>query len=89
LILRFCLAVSSFLSLAAKMGAAVKAAAADMSPAMAAAVHSELPQAELVHDKFHVSKLLGEAVDKVRRAEAKKLAVLGSTARASCWKNMR
>ena len=27
--------------------------------AMAAAVHSEMPQAELVHDKFHVSKLLG------------------------------
>lgn len=60
-----------------KQRAAVKAAAADMSPAMAAAVHSELPQAELVHDKFHVSKLLGEAVDKVRRAEAKKLAAQG------------
>jgi len=60
-----------------KQRAAVKAAAADMSPAMAAAVHSELPEAELVHDKFHVSKLLGEAVDKVRRAEAKKLAAQG------------
>jgi transposase len=44
---------------------------------MAAAVHSELPQAELVHDKFRASKLLGEAVDKVRRAEAKKLAAQG------------
>jgi transposase len=57
--------------------AAGKAAAADMSPAIATAVHREMPQAELVHDKFHVSKLLGEVVDKVRRAEAKKLAAEG------------
>lgn len=55
----------------------VRAAAADMSVAIATAVHCQLPQAELVHDKFHVSKLLGEAVDKVRRAEAKLLAAEG------------
>jgi transposase len=38
-----------------------------MSAAIATAIHAELPQAELVHDKFHVSKLLGQAVDKVRQ----------------------
>ena len=41
---------------------------------MAATVYNERPQVELVHDKFHVYTLLGEAVDKVRRAEAKELA---------------
>jgi len=45
----------------------IQAAAADMSAAIATAIHAELPQAELVHDKFHVSKLLGQAVDKVRQ----------------------
>jgi transposase len=27
------------------------------------------PQAQIVHDKFHVAKHLNEAVDRVRRAE--------------------
>ena len=52
---------------------AVRAAAADMLPAYANAVAAELPNADLVHDKFHVTKLLNEAVDKVRRAENKAL----------------
>ena len=30
-------------------------------------VQQEAPNADIVHDKFHVSKYLGEAVDKVRR----------------------
>jgi len=51
----------------------VQAVAADMLPAYAAAVAKQLPNAELVHDKFHVAKYLGEAVDKVRRAENKAL----------------
>ncbi|HVJ80582.1 MAG TPA: ISL3 family transposase [Planctomycetia bacterium] len=55
----------------------VKAVAADMAPAYAAAVAATLPQADLVHDKFHVAKHLGEAVDKVRRAENKALATAG------------
>jgi transposase len=32
-----------------------------------------VPQAELVHDKFHVAKHLNEAVDTVRRQEHKEL----------------
>ncbi len=46
----------------------VRAAAADMLPAYANAVAHQLPNAKLVHDKFHVAKHLGEAVDQVRRA---------------------
>ena len=51
----------------------VKAIAADMLPAYANAAAKHLPNAELVHDRFHVAKHLGEAVDKVRRAENKAL----------------
>ena len=36
-----------------------------------------MPSAAIVHDKFHVSKYLGEAVDKVRRQEHKELMAQG------------
>lgn len=36
------------------------------------------PQAQIVHDKFHVAKHLGEAVDRVRRAEQRQLHAQGS-----------
>ena len=49
------------------------AVAADMLPAYAHAVARQTPNAELVHDKFHVAKHLGEAVDQVRRADNKAL----------------
>lgn len=55
----------------------VEAAAIDMSAAYAAAVRARLPRAAIVHDRFHVSKLLGEAVDKVRRNEHKELLANG------------
>jgi transposase len=51
----------------------VRAVAADMLLAYASAVAQQLPNAELVHEKFHVAKHLGEAVDQVRRAENKAL----------------
>jgi len=51
----------------------VEAVAIDMSAAYQAAVRIVLPKADVVHDRFHVSKLLGEAVDKVRRGEHKQL----------------
>jgi len=40
-------------------------------------VRAALPAAAVVHDRFHVSKLLGEAVDQVRRAEHKDLSAEG------------
>lgn len=55
----------------------VKAVAMDMSAAYQAAVRKEMPEAEVVHDRFHVSKLLGEAVDKVRRGEHVRLMAKG------------
>ena len=37
------------------------------------AVGQYLPQADIVHDKFHIAKYLGEAVDKVRKQENRSL----------------
>ena len=51
----------------------VEAAAMDMSAGFAAATRSQAPQAAIVHDKFHVAKLLNDAVDQTRRAEHQQL----------------
>src|SRR5271170_2596948 len=42
-----------------------------------ASTRQHAPQAEIVHDKFHVSKHLNEAVDQVRRRENKVLRAAG------------
>lgn len=55
----------------------VKAVALDMWKAYANAVTSKLPQADIVHDRFHISQHLNDAVDKVRRKENKELAEQG------------
>ena len=51
----------------------IEAIAMDMWPAFIAAAGEELPQAEVVFDRFHVSKHMGDAVDAVRRGEHKEL----------------
>ena len=51
----------------------------DMSPAFISGAKEHFPNASLVFDKFHVMKLMGEAVDEVRRAEAKTTDVLKKT----------
>src|SRR6266581_3990596 len=43
----------------------------DMSPAFIAGAADSLPKAQITFDKFHVVKLINEAVDEVRRAEQK------------------
>ena len=43
----------------------------DMSPAFIKGVGENLPNAEITFDKFHILKLINEAVDQVRREEAK------------------
>ena len=53
--------------------AGVFAAAMDMWPAYRNAVNEVLPFTEIVHDRFHVSKHLNEAVDKVRRQENRQM----------------
>ena len=51
----------------------VEAIALDMWKAFINASRKACPDADLVHDRFHISKHLSESVDQVRRAEAKRL----------------
>jgi len=56
---------------------AVEAVAVDMWEPFIQTIQKQVPAADIVHDKFHVSKYLGEAVDKVRRQEHKALLAQG------------
>lgn len=51
----------------------VQAVAMDMWQAFETSTDKNVPDADIVHDRFHISKYLGDAVDKVRRAEHKQL----------------
>lgn len=51
----------------------VEAVSLDMGAGFIAAVKETIPDAKIVHDRFHVSQHLNEAVDKVRREEHRKL----------------
>jgi transposase len=51
----------------------------DMSPAFIKGITENLPNAEITFDKFHIMKLLGEAVADVRKAEAKENPLLKGT----------
>lgn len=55
--------------------AAIESVSMDMWPAFIGATRAALPDADtkIAFDKFHVAKYLGDAVDKVRRAEHKNL----------------
>ena len=55
----------------------VTAVALDMWKAYANAVEEKLPEAVIVHDRFHISQHLNEAVNKVRREENKQLILQG------------
>jgi transposase len=55
----------------------VEAVAVDMWEPFIQTIQKEAPEADIVHDKFHVSKYMGEAVDKVRRQEHKELVAAG------------
>lgn len=55
----------------------IEAVAMDMSATYEAAVREVPPKADIVHDRFHVSKLLGEAVDKMRLGECRDLIKVG------------
>jgi transposase len=49
----------------------IKQACIDMSPAFISGVTENLTEAEITFDRFHVMKLIGDAVNDVRRAEVK------------------
>lgn len=55
----------------------IKAVAMDMWDPFVKATQEQVPQALIVFDKFHVSKHLNEAVDRVRKVEAKELSQTG------------
>ena len=65
------------LTLAQRMS--VKAVAMDMRPAYRSAARQCMPHADIVHDKFHISKYLGEAVDAVRKQEHRSLSQAGKS----------
>lgn len=46
--------------------------ACDMSPAFIAGVQAQFPTAQITFDKFHIMKVINEAVDQVRREEQKR-----------------
>jgi transposase len=51
----------------------IESVSMDMWQAFMSSAAKHVPNAKIVHDKFHISKYLGEAVDKVRRAEHREL----------------
>lgn len=57
----------------------ITAAVVDMWEAYIGAVETTLPDADIVHDKFHIVKHLGEAVDRVRKSENRVLVKEGET----------
>jgi transposase len=63
--------------LSATQQAAVKVVTLDMWPPFAKAARAQLPQANLVYDRFHLSEHLNAAVDQTRRQEHKRLSQAG------------
>jgi len=57
----------------------VKQMCCDMSPAFIKGVKEEFPNAGLTFDKFHIMKVVNEAVDKVRKEERKDCPELART----------
>ena len=51
-------------------------ASIDMSPAFIKGIGENFPQAEITFDKFHVLKIINQAVDEVRKAEVKEQEIL-------------
>nr|WP_225739389.1 ISL3 family transposase [Chlorobium phaeovibrioides] len=64
-------------SLAAKQRKKVLSVSVDMWNPFAHAVRKKVPQADLVHDRYHISKYLNDAVDAVRRQESRALNTTG------------
>jgi len=54
----------------------IKVVTMDMWKAYMGAVNEILPQADIIHDKFHTAKYLNKAVDEVRKQEVKKEEIL-------------
>ena len=57
----------------------VTSVSADMWKPFATAIENFLPDADIVHDRFHISKYLNDGVDMVRRQESRTLQKDGNT----------
>jgi transposase len=57
----------------------IKEVSCDMSPAFIKGVETNFKNAEITFDRFHVTKVVREAVDEVRRQDAKKNNILKGT----------
>lgn len=57
----------------------VKDVSCDMSPAFIKGVREYLPKAAVTFDKFHILKIINDAVDEIRRAESKHNKLLKGT----------
>jgi len=64
--------IEPFLQKLALKARKLKAIAMDLSPTYIAAVEKHLPGVDIVFDRFHVVKLLNEALDELRRKERQK-----------------
>ncbi len=58
---------------------AIENVSCDMSPAFIKGVKANLPNAQITFDKFHVLKIINDAVDEVRKEKAKNLGILKNT----------
>lgn len=63
--------IQHYLSLKGVAKRQIKQVSMDLSPAFISATQESYPKASIHFDRFHVVKLLNEAMDAVRRAEAK------------------
>lgn len=57
----------------------IKEVCSDMSPAFISGVEKQFPDAQITFDKFHIMKIINEAVDEVRRQEQKERPELART----------
>ena len=64
--------IKPFLMRLAKKASNLEAIAMDMSTSYISAVKTHLPHVDIVFDRFHITKILNEALDKLRRQEKQK-----------------
>lgn len=57
----------------------IEKVAIDLSPSFTAAVLTQMPNAEIVYDRFHVEQILSKAVDEIRRLEQDEARLLRKT----------
>ncbi len=65
-------ALRPFLRLLARKAKRLRGIGIDMSAAYASSIKKHLPNVSIIFDRFHVTKLLNNTIDKIRRAECSK-----------------